>query len=245
MLSKSKKFLAVVVLCVATTASHADVILSSYHRDPFFGIKFSSSIWDSFSFITGQEAYALDSVSMHLSSIVPGSVQVSLYSHSIRSFDCSWGLPATCTTPAPGSSLSTAGLQSVHAEGDYTFEFDERPVLRPDSIYWVVFQGLGDAELRYYEFGWQNLTDWRDQWVSETGAEVYQFARSPATYDRCLACGPEVTGIDWMVHSGVNLLQVNGTRVAEVPEPGTLPLLALGLAGVIGAWRFRRDARGL
>lgn len=240
--SMSKNILTFVALCGAVATAHADVILSSAHRDPRWGIDFSSSVWESFSFTTGSQAYALDSVSMHLSSVVPGSVQVSLYSQMLRSYYCGWGPGGMCTTSAPGLSLSVAGLQTVQGEGAYTFKFAQRPVLQADTIYWIVFQGLGDAALKYYEFGYESLPNWKDLWESETGAEVYQFARSPSHIPPCSTCDPYELGVDWMVHSGINVFQVDGTRVAEVPEPGSLPLVALGLAGAL-AFTSRR-ARG-
>lgn len=242
MLSTSKKILALVALCGAAATANADVILSSSHRAPGMGIDFSSSAWESFSFTTGSQAYALDSVSIHLSSVVPGPAQVSLYTQMLRPEYCGWTPDGMCLTSAPGVSLSVADLQYVEERGDYTFEFAQRPILAADSIYWIVFQGIGDAALRYYEFTYENLPDWRDLWLSETGAEVYQFARSPSRIPPCSTCDPYELGVDWMVHSGINVFQVDGTRVAEVPEPGSLPLVALGLAGAL-AFTSRR-ARG-
>lgn len=238
----------VFTLAVAIAAGQAGAasILSSYP----VGIEgssftFSASSWESFGFKTGPtNTYLLDSVTMRLSAGQAGIVDVSLYGTTTRTRPCGWSQDTGtkyCNYLAPDKPIGSFVSTLVGAKADYTFRPASELTLLPETLYWVVFKAAGGESFRYYERPFsdvphtgdpgQGLSPWKGLYSSQTGAQPFDFAKSPG-FDLNPAPGvfvPSVLGQDWMYHSGLNIYSIEGTLLpAAIPEPTTLALMLVG-----------------
>jgi hypothetical protein len=214
-------------------------ILSSYsagnsdQTGPMFSV--TDEKWESFGFKTGSDGtYSVDSVTMRMSGLVAGEVAVSIYDSVTRSSPCEWAPGGICSYIAPGQSIGALESQSVQAKADYKFDATTNISLSPSTLYWVVFRGAGSQAINYYEYQYPG-DPWYSPFRSETGAKIHDFMKSPGYGHYVGGVNiPGVLGQDWSVHSGLNLLQVEGT-IQAIPEPSTVWLMLIGFIAVTRA----------
>ena len=246
MKNKFSKFTALMSTLALAGTVHATNILSSYSAGysdmtgPIFSV--TDAKWESFGFRTGSDGtYSIDSVTMRLSGFVAGEVAVSIYDSKTRSSPCSWPIGEICSYIAPGQSIGALEGQLVQAKADYKFDATTNISLSPSTLYWIVFRGGGSQAINYYEYQYPGAP-WYSPFKSETGAKIHDFMKSPGYghYEGGVNI-PGVLGQDWSAHSGLNLLQIEGT-IQAVPEPSTLGLMLIGFIAVTRA-RLKRAAK--
>lgn len=247
--------LALSVLAMFESPARAEIILSSYPvRTEGSSFAFSSTSWEAIGFRTGSGySYDLRSITMRLSSLSGGLVEVGVYSSGVRQFECGWsqwGGSTYCSYRAPESLIGQLHPQSISTKDDYKFLANGLTRLLPDTLYWIVFKGVGSGDFKYYEHayadvpytgdpGW-GFSPWQGLYRSEVGATPYDFEKSPGygSYSNGTFI-PGVIGYDWSPHSGLNAIEIIGAA-STVPEPSTFALLFIATLGCLLADRARR-----
>lgn len=249
MLTATKGLTAVLILFGSSqVVANASTILSSYSgTQEGTSFQFSSSKSEAIGFITGSsDRYEVNTVKLRLSSSARGEVSVGIYDTAIRTRECGWSLIngfSYCSYKAPGELIGSVSIKAVEQKDDYSFGFSDVG-LQPDALYWVVFQGIDAGTFRYFENAFDpswydpltSYSNWMSSYKSDTGAKIYDFASSPCSTNNW--CPTSTLGMDWQYHSGLNIVEINGI-VADVPNPATAGLFAIGMAGLIGARKRR------
>lgn len=145
-----------------TTAAPAAVLLSSYPvRTEGSGFDFSATKWEAIGFRMGPDiSYDIDQVTLRLSSVTSGQVDVGIYATSRQSFQCGWSIEggnSYCQFSAPGKLVGQLTSQTVSTKADYTFSAGDPVRLDAGQLYWVVFKGVGNTTFKYYEHAFSDL----------------------------------------------------------------------------------------
>lgn len=201
-------------LCLAlgawatTTASQAadnpQVVVTSGTQADGFGGTFSDDVWETVGFRMGSTSLFLYDVTLRLEAASPGLATLALFSANPS---------APYSTPLAQIGSFTNVL--VGARDHYTFRPTSAMELQAGELYWLVMRGSVDAGLRYLEAAGAISGDFGSPYISDVGARAHDFANSTDG------------GATWMVHSGLNAIEVRGT-VSPVPEAGTSLLMLLG-----------------
>lgn len=236
---------------VFASSANASVILSTYPiKKEGSSFTFSSSKFEAIGFRMGHTgAYDVDSVTLRLASATPGKVAVGIFDTTLRTRQCGWSFESGyeyCSYNAPGQLVGSLSTNIVGQKNDYTFGFSDVD-LQGNSIYWVVIEAVSAGSFQYFENAfdpsWYNSitsgSDWASSYKSEIGAKIYDFAWSPCSNSAW--CPSSSLGSDWEYHSGLDMVAINGDLVS-IPSPGPIPLLAIGMAGIIAA-RQRRSLK--
>lgn len=213
-------------LCVAAAACapavHAAdaprVIITSGSLPDAGAFPFSDAHWEAIGFFMGPEALYLFDVTLRLESVTPGPATLTLFSPNP---DAAYNVPLA-------SAGSFASVE-VGARDSYVFAPNSAMRLEAYQLYWLVLRGAPSAGLKYLEAAGSLSGDAASPYVSDVGARGYDFAFS------------EDGGSSWVVHSGLNAIEVRGT-VAPVPEPGTYLLMLGGLAFLTAFSRRGRES---
>lgn len=192
----------------ATTAAQAAdnpqvVITSGTQADGGAG-NFSDQLWETVGFRMGSTSLYLYDVTLRLQAATPGFSTLALFSANPN---------APYSTPLTQIGSFTNVL--VSGRDSYTFRPTAAMALQAGELYWLVMRGSPAAGLQYLEAAGAISGDYGSPYLSDVGARAHDFANSSDG------------GASWMVHSGLNAIEVRGT-VSPVPEAATGLLMLLG-----------------
>ena len=192
----------------ATTAAQAandpQVVITSGTQADGYSAPFSDQLWETVGFRMGSTSLYLYDVTLRLQAATPGLATLALFSANPN---------VPYSTPLTQIGNFTSVL--VSGRDNYTFRPTAAMALEAGELYWLVMRGPEAAGLRYVEAIGAISGDYGSPYTSDVGARAHDFANSSDG------------GLNWLVHSGLNAIEVRGT-VSPVPEPGTYALLLLG-----------------
>ncbi|URI11604.1 PEP-CTERM sorting domain-containing protein [Aquincola tertiaricarbonis] len=188
----------------AQAANDPQVVITSGTQADGYSAPFSDQLWETVGFRMGSTSLYLYDVTLRLQASSAGVATLALFSANPN---------APYSTPLTQIGNFTSVL--VSGRDNYTFRPTSTMALEAGELYWLVMRGAEAAGLRYVEAIGAISGDYGSPYTSELGARAHDFANSSDG------------GLNWMVHSGLNAIEVRGA-VSPVPEPGTYALMLLG-----------------